>query len=205
MILPFSQIEEARRNPARFGKAFAKPGGHFNSRNFRTYIVAAVRRFHGGMAKADVLQYFEQKCSEKLTTIGYWRQRTDNYNQMLDAYCDAFSPANTQYIESHKRMSIAVGPHMLTGEVDRFDLRDPTGYRATAIQLAPSKWRDELRWPLIQKGIALDMGCAPSEVEVGVFSFDNGRYGYKSYSDADITDAETEAEAVLTTVEQNLP
>ena len=94
---------------------------------------------------------------------------------------------------------------MLTGKIDRFDLQDPIGYRATAIQLTPQNWKDELRWPLIQKALANDMGCAPSDVEIGVFSFDDGRYGYQVYSDADISAAEAEAESVLTTVERNLP
>lgn len=157
------------------------------------------------MPKDEVLRYFDEKCGAKLTTLDYWQPRTDNYKRMLDAYCDAFSPGTCQYIESHKKTSLIVGNHQLAGKVDRFDLRDPDGYRATAFQLAKSKWEDELRWPLIQKGIALDMGCAPSEVEIGVFSFDTGRYGYVVYSDDEIAEAEAEANTVLTTVEEHLP
>jgi hypothetical protein len=205
MTLLFSQLENARRNPARFVKSYSKVPGGFNSRNFRTYVIAAVRRFHRGMSKSDVIKFFEDKCTDKLSLVSYWRQRADNYKLMLSAYCNAFSPGNCQYIESNKRTSLKVGNHILTGKVDRFDLRDPVGYRATAIQLAARDWKDELRWPLIQKGIAAEMGCAPSDVEIGVFSFDDGRYGYEVYSDSDISAAEVEADGVLTKVERNLP
>ena len=205
MILPFSQLEAARRNPRRFGEGYSKSTDLFNSRNFRTYVAAAVRRFHRGMPKEEVLRYFEERCEAKLTNLSYWKNRTDNYKRMLDAYCDAFSPGACKYIESGKTTSLIIGTHQLSGKVDRFDLRDPDGYRATAFQLAKSKWEDELRWPLIQKGIALDMGCTPSEVEIGVFSFDTGRYGYVVYSDDEIAKAEAETNTVLTTVEENLP
>jgi hypothetical protein len=205
MTLLFSQLENARSNPTRFAREHTGSGGGFNSRNFRTYVVAAVRRFHRGMPKADVINFFEQKCADKLNLLSYWRHRADNYKRMLAAYCDAFSPANCQYVESNKRAALQLGYHLLTGKVDRFDLQDPTGYRATAIQLTTTKWTDELRWPLIQKAIANEMGCAPSDVEIGVFSFDDGRYGYQVYSDADISAAEAEAESVLTAVERNRP
>jgi len=204
MTLLFSQLESARRNPARFAREHARGGG-FNSRNFRTYVVAAVRRFHRGMSKADVTKFFEEKCAAKLSLLSYSQHRADNYKRVLGAYCDAFSPADCQYIESHKRVSLQVGNHLLTGKIDRFDLQDPIGYRATAIQLTPQNWKDELRWPLIQKALANEMGCAPSDVEIGVFSFDDGRYGYQVYPDADISAAEAEAESVLTAVEKNLP
>jgi hypothetical protein len=204
MTLLFSQLEDARRNPARFANAQAHGRAGFNSRNFRTYLLAATARFHRGMSKTEVLDYFEEKCATKLTQLGYWRQRTNNYKKMLSAYCDVFSPDKSQYVESHKKTSLRVGKHALTGEINRFDLRDPTGYKATVIQLAPRVWKDELRWPLIQKAIANDMGCASSEVEIGVFSFDDGNYGSEIYSDHHIAAAESEAENVLTAVETNL-
>jgi hypothetical protein len=94
---------------------------------------------------------------------------------------------------------------MLSGKIERLDLRLTIGYRATTTQLNKTDWENELRWPLVQKAIAQELACPTEEVEVGVFCFEDGKYTYRTFSDAEILAAETEAEHVLTEVERNVP
>jgi hypothetical protein len=98
-----------------------------------------------------------------------------------------------------------VDTHLLRGRIDRFDMRIAGGYRATMTQLEQSAWEEELRWPLIQKGIANDLGAPPNEVEVGVFCYANGIYAYRAFTDHEIANAENEALMVLNQVEANIP
>jgi hypothetical protein len=205
MKLSFSQLESARKNPARFGSSFSGGRGSFNSNNFRTYLLAAINRFHRGESKKQVLDFFEDKCRTKLSLRSQFKGRLAHYMKVLADYCDGFASQGCSFVESNKFTSLTVGTHTLTGKVDRFDLRIPTGYRATAGQLYETNWESELRWPLIQRAIAREINCPVDEVEIGVFCFETGGYEYKIFSDSEITSAEAEANNVLTAVAMHIP
>ena len=204
MILPFSQLEEARKNPARFGKGYSSGRGGFNSRNFRTFLSTAVGQFHRGSSKQAVVDAFTKKCEDKLKLQAHFAARLKHYRNILEAYCDSYASQGCQFIEVKKPTRLAIGPHLLRGRVDRFDMRIPTGYRATTTQLERSQWQSELRWPLIQKAIATELGAPTSEVEVGVFCYDDASYGYRIFNDAEIAAAEAEAGTILDAVEANV-
>lgn len=204
MILPFSQLEAARKNPAKFGEGYSPGPGRFNSRNFRTFLTSAISQFHKGLPKQEVLDAFTKKCNDKLRLQLHFDARLKHYAKMLTKYCDSYALQGCQFVEAKKTTILAIGSHLLRGRVDRFDMRIPTGYRATTTQLERSQWESELRWPLIQKAIAVELNSSPSEIEVGVFCYEDGSYGYLVFSDADIATAEQEAGAVLEEVEKNL-
>src|SRR5437870_4811437 len=172
MKLSFSQLESARKNPARFGSNFSGAGGFFNSNNFRTYLLAAVNRFHRGESKEQVLHFFEERCRTRLSLRRGFQSKLAHYLTVLADYCDGFAAQHCQFVESNKSISLALGNHLLTGRIDRFDVRIPTGYRATAGQLYKTNWQLELRWPLIQNAIARELNCPPRELEIGVFCFE---------------------------------
>lgn len=205
MKLAFSQLESARKNPARFASGFSGTGGgYFNSNNFRTYLLAAINRFHRGESKKQVLDFFEDRCRTKLALRRQFKGRLAHYTRVLSDYCEGFPSQGCQFVESNKVTSLILGTHTITGKIDRFDVRIPTGYRATAGQLYETDWGSELRWPLIQQAIAQEINCPATEVEVGVFCFENGQYEYKTFTAAEITAAQSEADSLLTTVAMHM-
>jgi hypothetical protein len=205
MILPFSQLEVARKNPGKFGERYAPRSGGFNSRNFRTFLSTAVREFHRGAAKQDVIDKFTKKCEDKLKLQLFFNPRLKHYVEILSDYCDSYRAQGCQFVEVKKTTKLTVGPHLLRGKIDRFDLRVAGGYRATMTQLNQSAWQGELRWPLMQKAIASELGAPTSEIEVGVFCYADGTYGYRTFTDQEISSAETEALSVMNEVEANIP
>jgi hypothetical protein len=204
MRLSFSQLEQARKNPRKFGQSY-KPGAiNFSSKNFRTYLFAAIKRFHNGGSKEEVLQFFLEKSKEKLEGQNHFQARLTHYTKILDSYCDTFPDQGCRVIETGKRTSLKIRDHVLSGKIERLDLRLASGYRATTTQLNKADWENELRWPLVQKAIAQELACSTAEVEVGVFCFEDGKYGYRTFSNEEILAAENEAEHVLTEVERNV-
>ncbi|MBA2272208.1 MAG: hypothetical protein H0W20_16685 [Chthoniobacterales bacterium] len=204
MTLSFSQLESARRNPAKFG-ASQTGSGFYNSNNFRTYLIASINRFHRGDTKEQVLEYFEERCRAKLTLLNYFETRLNHYKDVIAGYCDGFGADGSVFVETNKKTALVVANHILKGRIDRFDLRVPAGYRLTAAQLREGDWQSELRWPLIQRAIATELNCPSDEVEVGTFCFETGRHEHRVFSDSEIDEAQAEAEAVLTTVAIHLP
>jgi hypothetical protein len=204
VILPFSQLEFARKNPAKFGKSYAPGPGKFNSRNFRTFLSTAISQFHRGATKQEVISEFSKKCEDRLKLQAHFQPRLTHYVKILNAYCDSYSSQGCQFVEVKKPTKLVIGSHMLRGRIDRFDMRISGGYRATITQLDRSQWEDELRWPLIQKAIADELGASTGEIEVGVFYYEDASYSYRVFSDADIAAAEKEALTVLSEIEKNL-
>ena len=140
MTLPFSQLERAQKNPAKFGKGYSSGAGQFNSRNFRTFLSTAVSNFHRGSAKQEVLNSFRKKCEDKLKLQAHFNARLKHYLKILEGYCDSYGAQGCQFVEVKKPTKLSIGVHVLRGRVDRFDMRVPNGYRATSTQLEQTEW-----------------------------------------------------------------
>jgi hypothetical protein len=91
MILPFSHLERARKNPAKFGKGYALGTVRFNSRNFRTFLSTAIKAFHDGATKQDVIAAFTKKCDDKLKLQSFFGARLKHYVKILSDYCDSYA------------------------------------------------------------------------------------------------------------------
>jgi len=202
MKLTLYQLEIARRNPQRFVEVLAataqeKKKVKFNSKQFRTYLTEALGAYHNGKSWPGIMTEFSRKCREKLVRIHYHNDRTDGYEKTLKSYFRTYPAQGVTFIEMGKRFSLPAGPHLITGKVDRFDLRSPQGYRATDIQTSPNKsWRRKLRWPLIQQALALEMNGSAAEVEVGVHCFETGVPDYHIFEHAELEAALAEAESI---------
>ena len=205
MKLSFSQLENARQNPSKFGRRFRTGGGFFSNSNFRTYFVSAIRLFHQGKSAQQAVDHFEQLCTAKLSHLQHFEARLQHYKIVLMNYCRTFGKQKCEVVAIKRRVWLQVGNHLLGGIIERLDLRLPKGFRVTATEMERTDWRHQLRWPLIQKAIALEIGCLPAEVEIAVFSLDDGGYVSKTYSDSEIAQAEVETVSVLDEVEENLP
>jgi len=202
MKISFTQLEEARRNPARFKRQQAKSRGFFNNKNFRAYFFAAMRRFHQGATRAQVLKFFREKSTDNLDQQQNFNARLNNYLKVLAEYCDNYSLQGCTFVESRKAVGLALGSHVLSGTFQRFDIRASGGYRGTVTQLNQAIWQQELRWPLMQKAVAIDLGCPTLEVEVGTFCLENGLYQYKTFTEVQISDTEKEVLALLGIVDR---
>ncbi len=202
MNLLFSQIEEARKNPTAFKRRLAKSRPFFNTKNFRAYFFKAMKQFHNGKTKAEVTRVFREECTLNLQTQLNFQQRISTYIDSLKTYCDTFPAQGCLFVEARKRLLLNIGPHTITGTVQRFDAKVAGGYRATITQIEQTNWRAELRWPLIQKAISIAHGCPTSEIDVGVFAIEDGAYDYEVFTDAQIAAAEAQADALLTAIDQ---
>jgi len=201
MRLTLYQLEEARRNPRRFGEQLAiaeEEGkkGRYNSNNFRTYITNAVRGYHANQPWPDLLEEFLRQCRTKLPHVHFAAQRTARYEETLKGYFTSYPSQGVVFIEMEKRFSLGIGRHVITGKVDRLDRRRRRGYRATDIQINKAPWRRKLRWPIIQHALAEELGGSSAEVEVGVHCFETGSPDYHIFDHVEIEAALAEAEEI---------
>lgn len=205
MNLQFSRLEEARRNPKRFADQLKQAKAwHPNNRHFRAYFDFATRRFHKGESVEKVIGFFVERCADKLSNQVGFHGRLNQYKKALATYCESFEQMDRDFVESQKAVSLPLGPHLLSGKVERFDLRIAGGYSATITQMEKRDWEKELRWPLIQSALATECGCTVSEIEVGVYCFEDSSYSYRTFTVEEIADASLEATTLMEAIDSEM-
>ena len=78
---------------------------------------------------------------------------------------------------------------ILGGIIPRVDMI-PQGYRAILLDEIPLRWEEELRMPLIQRGLARAYSRPEDEFMVGIQELDASDLAVTSYSKTDIDHAE---------------
>ena len=100
-------------------------------------------------------------------------------------------------IGSRARLNFDLGHGViLGGHISRVDIttnRTTNGYRAILLEGIPLRWNEELRMPLIQRGLALVYGRPEDKFVVGIQELDTCALVETSYSTAAMNDAEQTA------------
>src|SRR2546425_149741 len=101
MKMSVSEIDRARKNPARFANERRNPAGRgFSSKNFHAYLVNTIGYFHKeGLPKAVSLGRFVTKCEEKLSQQNKFSSRLLELRGRLDDYLESFPNPDFEVVE----------------------------------------------------------------------------------------------------------
>ncbi len=183
MRLSHSRLEEIRRNPTLLratGASAPRRFSRFRALQFSTYKVHSE-----GLDQA--VGHLERLYARNF-------KRPEGLPPLVDrlrAYEVNYRALGTIAVETNVRMALAVTPaDALIGEVARIDL-DPVSGGSRLWLLAPStdEWRPQLRMPLMQRWLAGRLGAPDTDVTVGFYFFDTGRYESECFTSDAIEDA----------------
>ncbi len=192
MMLSLSQLERARRNPAKFVAAeMRRPGSFFNSKTFYFYFVLAAQKFHRGeLTERKALDFFALKCQEKLESLKGFEQKLPLYWKKLERYFELFEALGNQAIQTQKRVRFSPAPpHVLTGAIARFDIVPAGGYAATLFEMKTSDWKNQIRMPILQRALADELGCGLEEVKMGVYCVEAEEHSYTTFGEDAVLEA----------------
>lgn len=169
-----------------------------------TYLAAirhAILRYHRYGDRAGTRRYIEDLLARhNLVNSG----RVDETVEQLDWYVDEHESRNWPLVRVGVRVNVPLPRRVpldlkCSGEVFRVDLKPAGGYAGWVLQQAASRdWQAELRLPLIQRVMARDtFGVPISEVAVGIVDLKDRAVHLYSYSEREITAAETDLDRVL--------
>lgn len=97
-------------------------------------------------------------------------------------------PLTTRYWDSYK----------ITGQINRIDMSSDDGYAAWLFKNDDeSGWKGELRMPIIQNAVAVELGVIPPMVSVGIYSFENHFSQLQCFSENEVRAAHLELEDLL--------
>ena len=187
MRISHRQLSECQGNPSEWASNKVNPTLTFRRPGYEFCLREGICRFHRDGDVKAAREYTQKRFqSHKLNNIS----RIQKTLMRFDAYMNWFKNVTFKTIGSRIKLDFSLG-HGLTlgGIISRVDII-PKGYRAILLEEIPFQWKEELRMPLIQRGIALIYGRPEDRFEVGIQELDASDLVVTSYSKADIDHAE---------------
>ncbi|MDE0084718.1 MAG: hypothetical protein OXU23_03335 [Candidatus Poribacteria bacterium] len=101
-----------------------------------------------------------------------------------------FQSSGITILKSQVRFNFGIGHGVILGGlISRIDMT-LQGYRAILLETIPPQWKEELRMPLIQRGLAHAYGRREDKFEVGIQELDASDLVVNVYSKSELDDAE---------------
>lgn len=196
--ISLTEIEEIRRDPVAYK---AKRDAGFKSGGRYSYFSAlknAIYEYHKTLSIQLGMNYLEtklerfkdpKKCGKVINDFHWYISEFQHLGwPAFKSRLNVTVPLTTQYFDSYK----------ITGQINRVDMNPNGGYVAWLFRNdETSGWSRELRMPIIQNAVAVELGVVSSMVSVGVYSFKNYFSQMHTFSDNEVRSAHFELENLL--------
>ncbi len=180
-----SQLAQCQRNPSQW--VSKQVNTTFRGTSYNHCLREGICRFHRDGNLQEAREYTKKLFqSYRLNN----KPRIQNSLARFDAYINWFQNEKITTIDSRVRLRFNLGHDLsLGGFILRVDMT-PQGYRAILLDEISLRWEEELRMPLIQRGLARFYHRSENKFAVGIQELDSSNLVETSYSRADIDDAE---------------
>lgn len=180
MKLSLRDLESARVDPAGFVQRTDAAAPTYRRFSKSRVLQLAALQFHRQHENLGAAQNY---LEDQYRTHFKGMAELPKLQEQLERYAAGFVASGNTVCSMLTRVSIEVEPELeLTGEIPRFDLAENDGYAAWLFTKTLSRWRGELRMPLLQRHFADQMGVGVEQVSVGFYSFQEGLYDSERYS-----------------------
>ena len=189
MRISHRELAQCQINPTEWVSNQVNQNDKFYRIGYKRCLLEEIYSFHkhGNVKKAR--QYLQGRLR---------KQKLKDYSRIqetlarLNAYMSWYQCEGIITIQSPARLNFDLGHGViLGGNISRVDVDITTsGYRAILLESIPPRWDEELRMPLIQRGIALTYQRSEDKFAVGIQEFDTCDLVETSYSKEAINDAE---------------
>ena len=187
MKISHRQLVECQRNPVEWVSNQVNPTATFRRPGYDFCLREGICRFHRDGDIKAAKEYTRKRIqSHRLNN----ETRIQNTLMRFDAYMNWFQNEGVTTIGSRIRLNFRIDREViLTGLIPRIDMT-PQGYRAILLEDIPLGWKEELRMPLIQRGLAHAYYRPENKFVVGIQELDASDLVEVSYSKTAIDEAE---------------
>lgn len=159
----------------------------FRRPSFNHCLREGICRFHRDRDTNAARQYTQERINKHGLTD---KIRIQESLRCFDAYVKWFQSERITIFGSRVLLNLSLGHGLILGGIiPRVDMI-PQGYRAILLDEIPLQWEEELRMPLIQRGLARTYSRPEDEFMVGIQELDASDLVVTSYSKKDIDHAE---------------
>ena len=189
MRISHRQLAQCQSNPTEWVSNQVDQNEKFYRMSYERCLREEIHRFHQHRDVKGARQYLQEKfLKHKLKN----NSRIQETLRCLNAYMSWFQSEGIIPIRSQFPLNFGLGHEVILGGfISRVDMMPKIkGYRAILLEDIPLRWEEELRMPLIQRGIARSCYRPEDKFVVGIQELDASNLAVTSYSKADIDDAE---------------
>jgi hypothetical protein len=193
--ISLTELEEVRSDPVAYKKKRDTTRSFFPTKSYFVTLKRAIYEYHKETNISASINYLENglaefksptQCKKTIEDLMWYigEYQKLNWPTILKRY-NISVPLSTKYMDSLK----------LSGEINRIDMHPSGAYAAWIFSNRSAKnWISELRMPIIQNAIAVDLSAIPITVHVGIYSFEDRVVHIHNYSIEDIRIAHLELE-----------
>jgi len=187
-----SKLEVARRDPRKFALDLkSEPGGGFAMKSMFMDWQRAVNNYHNTQNENEAIKYLTTAFKNHFADNTANDRKLEEHIIKLQNYIQDADKKKLYFNEKLKRIAIDLSPSLLmTGVIPLIYLNASSGYAVAYFQKVKGDWISELKFPIIQNYVAKSLyGCGLQDVEVGVFSFEDGEHELHKFSQKEISQA----------------
>lgn len=196
--ISLTELEEVRRDPIAYKKKQDAGIGFPGGKSIFMTLKRAIYEYHKNSDAVAAMNYLENGL-ESFKSRASCEKAVDNLQWYIDEHQklgwatilkkhNILIPLSTQYLDSLK----------ITGEISRIDMHPNGAYAAWLfIKGSGENWQNELRMPVIQNAVGVELGASPAAVHVGVYCFENHATHLHNFSNNEIRRAHLELEALF--------
>jgi len=197
-----SELENARENPSAYGQLlavndFSNGGGHG--------MLACVREVALAMGKekfsaSQGIKQIQQKFLAFSPTKGN-KERQEDLIQGFAQYCKQMEKFAFELVDNSRMMKWDFSKDvMLTGKTPLVFANDE-GYFALTLIETNTSWQHQLKFPLYQQYLTTHtIDCPLTEMSIGVFCLQSGKFEFKSFEEESIEACVNETTQILNAV-----
>ncbi len=193
--ISLTELEELRRDPAAYKKKRDTGAGYRPGKSVFQTLKRAIYTYHKDESALAAMNYLEDgleafknrtPCEKAVEDLQWYidEHRKLGWPTALRKY-NISIPLSTRFADSL----------IVTGEINRIDMHPNGAYAAWLFSKRDAgNWLNELRMPIIQNAVGVELGAPPSAIHVGVYCFEDRTVNIHNFSNQEIRRAHSELE-----------
>jgi hypothetical protein len=199
MIMKFSSLERVRKNP----QAFYDTGFIANGRSKLVRWQDALARFHKGKTMDEAETYL-------ISSFAHYKDNPLNrrdlikFTRYLHEYEEDYGKLDSEKVEFRKNLVLALSAdNQISGQIPRVDINTKSdGYSIYYFAKKNFEWESELRFPVLQQGVADYFSCDAKYVKVGLYILEDGKHYSTTYDNTELKSAQDELQNLIEEVKK---
>lgn len=196
--ISLTELEEVRRDPLAYRKQHDIGTGFRPGRSIFQTLKWAIYEYHKNENPAAAMDYLEDgleafknraPCEKAVEDLHWYiaEYRKLGWPTFLRKH-NISIPLSAQYADSLK----------ITGEINRIDMHPNGAYAAWLFGRGNAgNWLTELRMPIIQNAVGVELSAPPAMIHVGIYCFEDHTVNIHNFTNKDIQRAHSELEDLL--------
>lgn len=196
--ISLTELEDVRKDPSAFKKKKETGKGFFPNKSLFQTLKRSIYEYHKENNASVAMNYLEDrleqfknrsKCKKAIEDLQWYISEYQKLNWATALRKHNITiPLSTKQADSLK----------VSGEINRIDFHPNGAYAAWLfIKGNGENWRNELRMPVIQNAVGVELGAEPAMVHVGVYCFEDHVTYLHNFSNSDIRRAHSELEELF--------